>query len=74
MEVGHAVKAGKAGADFIGMVFADSKRQVTPEKAARIVESVRDLNPRPEAVGVFMNTPAGKLTVSPANADSTAYN
>lgn len=61
MEVGHAVKAGKAGADFIGMVFADSKRQVTPEKAARIVESVRDLSPRPEAVGVFMNTPAREV-------------
>ncbi len=61
MEVEHAVKAGKAGADFIGMVFAESKRQVTPEKAAQIVESVRDLNPRPEAVGVFVNTPAREV-------------
>ena len=61
MEVEHAVKAGKAGADFIGMVFAESKRQVTPEKASRLVESVRDINPHPEAVGVFRNAPAGEV-------------
>jgi phosphoribosylanthranilate isomerase len=61
MEVEHAMKAGKAGADFIGMVFAESKRQVTIEKAAHIVESIRDINPRPEAVGVFMNTPAREV-------------
>jgi phosphoribosylanthranilate isomerase len=61
MEVEHAVKAGKAGADLIGMVFADSKRQVTIEKAAYIVESIRDINPRPEVVGVFMNTPAREV-------------
>jgi len=61
MEVEHAMKAGKAGADFIGMVFAESKRQVTPEKAVRIVESVHEINPRPEAVGVFRNTPAREV-------------
>ena len=61
MEVEHAVKAGKSGADFIGMVFAESKRQVTPEKASRLVESVRDINPHPEAVGVFRNAPAGEV-------------
>lgn len=58
MEVEHAVKAGKAGADFIGMIFAESKRQVSPEKAAQLVKSVRDINPCPEAVGVFRNAPA----------------
>jgi len=58
MEVEHAVKAGKAGADFIGMVFAESRRKVTVEQAARLVESVQDINPRPEAVGVFRNAPA----------------
>jgi phosphoribosylanthranilate isomerase len=61
MEAEHAIKAGKAGADFIGMVFAESRRQVTPEKAAQIVESVRDINPRPEAVGVFRNAPTGEV-------------
>jgi len=61
MEVEHAIKAGKAGADFIGMVFAESKRQVTPERAAQLVKSVRDINPRPEAVGVFRNAPAEEV-------------
>lgn len=61
MEVEHAVKAGKAGADFIGMVFAESKRRVTPEKAAQLVASVCDINPRPEAVGVFRNASAEEV-------------
>lgn len=62
MEVEHAVKAGKAGADFIGMVFAeDSKRRITPEKAALLVASVRDIDPHPEAVGVFRNAPAAEV-------------
>jgi len=61
MEVEHAVKAGKAGADFIGMVFAESRRKVTVEQAARLVESVQDINPRPEAVGVFRNAPPDEV-------------
>jgi phosphoribosylanthranilate isomerase len=61
MEVEHAVKAGKAGADFIGMVFAESRRKVTVDQAARLVESVQDINPRPEAVGVFRNAPADEV-------------
>jgi phosphoribosylanthranilate isomerase len=61
MEVEHAVKAGKAGADFIGMVFAESRRQVISEKAAQLVASVRDINPRPEVVGVFRNAPAAEV-------------
>lgn len=61
MEVEHAVKAGKAGADFIGMVFAESRRRVTPDKAAQLVAAVHDINPRPEAVGVFRNTPAAEV-------------
>jgi phosphoribosylanthranilate isomerase len=63
MEVEHAMKAGKAGADFIGMVFADSKRKVTPERAAHIVESVHEINPRPEVVGVFRNAPTREVNL-----------
>jgi phosphoribosylanthranilate isomerase len=55
MEVEHALKAGKAGTDFIGMIFAESRRKVTVEQAKKLVESVRDIDPRPEAVGVFRN-------------------
>jgi len=61
MEVEHAMKAGKSGADFIGMVFAESRRKVTVEQAARLVESVQDINPRPEAVGVFRNAPPDEV-------------
>ncbi len=61
MEVEHAEKAGKSGADFIGMVFAESKRKMTFEQASRLVESVQDINPRPEAVGVFRNAPADEV-------------
>jgi phosphoribosylanthranilate isomerase len=61
MEIEHAVKAGKSGADFIGMVFAESKRKVTVEQATKMVESVRDFNPRPETVGVFRNAPASEV-------------
>lgn len=36
----HAVAAIDAGADFIGLVFAQSRRQVTPEQCHEIVEVV----------------------------------
>lgn len=56
-EVKHAVAAGKAGADFLGMVFAKSRRQITAERALEIVEAVKPINPRPDVVGVFRNAP-----------------
>lgn len=44
--------AAEAGADFIGFVFAPSKRQITPERAAEIAQS---LPPTVQKVGVFVN-------------------
>lgn len=52
-EVEHALVALEAGADFVGMVFADSRRKVTAEKARDIVRTLKRFAPRPEAVGVF---------------------
>jgi phosphoribosylanthranilate isomerase len=60
-EIESAIAAGKAGADFLGLVFASSRRQVSPEKALPIVEAVDNLKPCPEIVGVFVNSPAKEI-------------
>lgn len=54
----HAQVAAAAGADFIGFVFAESKRQVSPEKAKEIISSFKheaDFG-KSKFVGVFVNS------------------
>ncbi|MBN2104719.1 phosphoribosylanthranilate isomerase [bacterium] len=46
------------GADAIGLIFAESKRQVTPEQARTIV---RALPPMVTTVGVFMDQPLDEI-------------
>jgi phosphoribosylanthranilate isomerase len=54
----HALAAAKAGADFIGMVFTQSPRQITPAQANKIVAALKqDNKTSPEIIGVFANTP-----------------
>jgi phosphoribosylanthranilate isomerase len=54
-EVSYARAAIEARADLIGVVFAPSPRQVTPDKAREIVTAVKKRLP---VAGVFVNMPA----------------
>jgi phosphoribosylanthranilate isomerase len=53
----HALAAVDAGADMLGLVFAASRRQVSPEQAALIVEAIRATPhaQRVTIVGLFVN-------------------
>lgn len=57
----NATAAARAGADFIGLVFAPSRRQVSTEKALRIVEEVKKLDRQPLIAGVFVNIEAQEV-------------
>lgn len=61
----HAIAAADAGAGFIGVIFAPSKRQVTPEQAKELLQEAKsarsDIGKKPEVVGVFVNTPAAEV-------------
>ncbi len=56
-----AREAARDGADYLGLVFAPSRRQVLPSRAWDIVQAVRAPGPRPKLVGVFAGTPAGDV-------------
>jgi phosphoribosylanthranilate isomerase len=50
-----ALAAAEAGADFIGLMFANSPRQVTPAQAAKVTEALRKNKIKVKSVGVFVN-------------------
>ena len=60
-DIESAIAASQAGTDYLGMVFASSRRQVSPEKALTIVEAVQQLDSHPQVVGVFVNKPAAAV-------------
>jgi phosphoribosylanthranilate isomerase len=54
-----ALAAAEAGADFLGFIFAPSRRQIAPEAASQIIAAVRNSGQHPETVGVFVNEKPG---------------
>ena len=57
----NALAAVEAGADFIGLVFAPSRRQVTPPRAREIASAVKKNNTDIRVVGVFVNAPSSQV-------------
>jgi phosphoribosylanthranilate isomerase len=60
-DIDSAIAACQAGTDYLGMVFAPSRRQTSPEKSLKIVEAVHQLDLHPQVVGVFVNKPASEV-------------
>jgi phosphoribosylanthranilate isomerase len=57
----HAIAVAKAGVDFMGLVFANSPRQVTPLQAGKLITTIRSYENPPQAVGVFVNATASSV-------------
>jgi phosphoribosylanthranilate isomerase len=57
----HALAAVEAGADFVGLVFAPSQRQVSPAKACEIASTVKKSSDSIKVVGVFVNAPSSQV-------------
>jgi phosphoribosylanthranilate isomerase len=66
--VDDALLAVDAGADAVGFVFAESKRQVTPEQVREIT---RQLPAGVEKVGVFTTTDAAEILTAATEAGLT---
>jgi phosphoribosylanthranilate isomerase len=57
----HALAAVEAGADFIGLIFAPSPRQVSPARAREIASAVKKSSDTTKVVGVFVNAPSSQV-------------
>jgi phosphoribosylanthranilate isomerase len=60
-EIQHAVAAARNGADFVGLVFAPSPRQVSSGRALQLAEAVHTLETDTFVVGVFVNSAADEV-------------
>ncbi|HSW57642.1 MAG TPA: phosphoribosylanthranilate isomerase [Dehalococcoidales bacterium] len=60
-EAEQALAAAEGGADYLGLVFARSPRQINPQRAVSIVHAVSNTVEKPQVVGVFVNLPASDI-------------
>jgi len=56
-----ALAAVEAGANFIGLVFAPSQRQVSPAKACEIASAIKNGSEATKVVGIFVNAPSSQV-------------
>lgn len=56
-----AIVAADSGADYLGFMFAPSKRQISPIDAAAIISRVKDAGYSAQAVGVFVDPTVDEL-------------
>ncbi|TES88569.1 MAG: phosphoribosylanthranilate isomerase [Dehalococcoidia bacterium] len=63
----HALAAARAGADFIGLVFAPSPRRISLEQAQKIAMAVKQSGHPTEIVGVFANSLAATVNLIAEN-------
>ncbi len=61
MQPDHAYAAAQNGADMVGVVFAESRRQVSIETALAIRDVLGYSSMRPSLVGVFVNETPGRM-------------
>jgi phosphoribosylanthranilate isomerase len=57
----HALAAVQAGADFIGLVFAPSQREVSAALAREIAGAIKKSSEATKVVGVFVNAPSSQV-------------
>jgi phosphoribosylanthranilate isomerase len=56
-----ALEAAKAGADMLGLMFAESKRRVTPQECHDVCEAVRGMERRAEGMALFEGPEPGEV-------------
>jgi phosphoribosylanthranilate isomerase len=59
--VDQALAASTAGADYLGLVMAPSRRQIMPVKALEIVKALRQIHSEVQTAGVFVNLPVADV-------------
>jgi len=62
-DIKSARETANAGADFIGLMFAASKRKVSLEKAREISEMIHKMDNPPALVGVFVNSTSEEVNL-----------